>query len=309
MGSGGAHPTDAGGPIVVGSASRDLTTADPRGWRLGGAVTYAGLALAHLGLRPRVLIGADAAGGAAEELELLRQAGADLVVVPLERSPVFDNREVHGVRAQQCEEPGDPLPVGALPPGWRSATQWVFGPVAAELPDAWAAVPPDDAYVAIGWQGLLRELSRGGPVGRRAPRPSPLVARADLVVVSRLDLDPATDVPALGPLLRPGAELVVTDGDLGGTVWQIRDGLAAIARRYPAIPSERSIDPTGAGDAFLAGLVAARRGHPLAASGRRGTDLRLAAAMGSLTVEGVGLHGVPNTAAVGRRLASSLRRG
>ncbi|HEX4898563.1 MAG TPA: hypothetical protein VFV53_09435, partial [Candidatus Limnocylindrales bacterium] len=200
-----AHPrssSGAAGPVVVGSASRDVAAADPRGWRLGGAVTYAGLALARLGLGPRILMGSDPEAAAAEELELLRRAGADLRLVPLARGPVFDNREVGGRRQQRCLEPGDPLPVAALPAAWRDAGDWVLVPVAGELADAWADVPGASARVALGWQGLLRDLSRGGPVARRPAGASPLLGRADLVVVSRLDLDPGARIGDLGAFLR-----------------------------------------------------------------------------------------------------------
>jgi hypothetical protein len=304
--SGGVAPgSDDGGPVVVGSASRDMAASDPRGWRLGGAVTYAGLALTRLGLRPRILIGADGPASTASELDLIRDAGADLRLVALARSPVFDNREVGGVRVQQCLEPGDPLPVDAVPDEWRSATDWLFGPVAGELPGEWGRVPGPSARVALGWQGLLRDLPRGGPVARRPPGPSPLLARADLVVVSRLDLEPGTDIGLLGALLRPGATLVVTDGEVGGEVWQAGPR-ARLTRRYRAIPAATLVDLTGAGDAFLAALVAARRGHSLAPADRPDADLRLAAAMGSLTVEGLGVLGVPELATVTERLRASV---
>jgi sugar/nucleoside kinase (ribokinase family) len=298
-----------GGPVVVGSASRDLAASDPRGWRLGGAVTYAGLALARLGLRPRVLLGADEPALAAAELDLIRDAGAELRLVPLDRGPVFDNREVGGARAQHCLEPGDQLAVTALPGEWRRAADWLFGPVAGELPDEWGSVPAASARVALGWQGLLRDLPRGGPVVRRPPGRSPLLARADLVVVSRLDLAPATPVETLGLLLRPGATLVVTEGEAGGEVWRADGSRARLVRRYRAIPAPTLIDQTGAGDAFLAGLVAARMGHPLAPADRPDADLRLAAAVGSLTVGALGVLGVPTMAAIAERLHASVRPG
>jgi sugar/nucleoside kinase (ribokinase family) len=295
--------------LVVGAASRDVASSDPRGWRLGGAVTYVGLALARLGMRPRVLLGADPVATSAGELDLLREAGADLRVVPLVRSPVFDNRDGSGVREQRCLEPGDPLPVSALPEAWRAATDWVLGPVAGELPDEWGSVPDEAAHVALGWQGLLRYLPRDGLVARRAPWPSPLLARADLAVVSRLDLDPGTRIAELGGLLRPGATLVVTDAEAGGEVWRGEGGRARLARRYAAMATSSLVDGTGAGDAFLAGMVAARLGHPLAAPDWPDADLRLAAAMGSLTVEAVGVLGVPTAAAIEERLGASLRPG
>ena len=295
------------GPVVVGSASRDVAAADPRGWRLGGAVSYVWLALARVGLRPRVLLGADPEAASAAELDLLRAAGADLVVVRLDRGPVFDNREVDGARFQMCLEPGDPLPPGSLPDAWRSAGRWAFVPVANELPETWSELPGPDARVALGWQGLLRFLPRGGPVSRRPPGPSGLLARADLVTVSDLDLDPGTDVQALGAFLAPGATLVVTNGTAGGTAWTIRDGRASEPRRYVAIPAERTVDPTGAGDAFLAGLIAGQMGYAVSAAGRRATDIQLAAAVGSLTVEGEGVHAVPEASAVVERIRSSIR--
>ena len=303
------------GPVVVGSAARDVAAADPRGWRLGGAVTYAGLALARLGLEPRILMGADPEAAAAEELELLRRAGADLTLVPLPRGPVFENRQVGGLREQHCLEPGDPLPVAALPASWRGAGDWLLVPVAGELEDAWADVPGASARVAVGWQGLLRDLPRGGRVARRPPGASPLLGRADLIVVSRLDFDPETRIADLGAFLRRGATLVVTDGEAGGEAWRVEGGQARPATRYEAIAASDLVDGTGAGDTFLAGLVAARMGHPLASvdpqgvDGPPGADLRLAAAIGSLTVEGLGVRGVPSLPAIEERLRSSLRPG
>ena len=303
------------GPVVVGSASRDVASSDPRGWRLGGAVTYAGLALARLGLEPRILMGADPEAAAAEELELLRRAGADLSLVPLARGPVFDNRQVGGLREQHCLEPGDPLPVAALPASWRGAGEWLLVPVAGELEDAWADAPNASARVAVGWQGLLRDLPRGGSVARRPPGASPLLGRADLVGVSRMDLAPGTRIADLGAFLRSGATLVVTDGEAGGEVWRVEGGRARAGARYEAFAADDLVDGTGAGDTFLAGLVAARMGHPLASVGPRGADgppwadLRLAAAIGSLTVEGLGVRGVPSLPAIEERLRAWLRPG
>jgi len=46
--------------VVVGAAARDLTESDPRGWRLGGGVSYGALTTARLGLRTAALVGVDA---------------------------------------------------------------------------------------------------------------------------------------------------------------------------------------------------------------------------------------------------------
>ncbi len=291
--------------VVVGSASRDLTPDDPRGWRLGGAAAYAGLTLARLGLRPRVLLGVDRAAGAAAELQWLRDAGADLYLHPLIEGPVFTNRDSPTGRMQICETPGVPIPPSALPAGWLDAIAWCLVPIADEIDDAWAALSRPGDLVAVGWQGLLRTLSRKGIVIRRAPRASELLKRADVVCLSREDVEDDS-AAALLPLLEPPVMLVVTAGSEGGLSLSADGAGRRLMRRYPAIEADAVVDGTGAGDAFLAGLVAARLGHPLAVSGRHGTDLRLAAALGSLVVERPGLLGVPSMAAVAQRMRRSL---
>ena len=288
-------------PILVGSASRDVTSEDPRGWRLGGAATYAGLALARLGLRPRVVLGVDAEAAVAEELGMLRDAGVELHLVRLEACPVFENRTTPEGRVQTCLEPGRPLPA-VVPAGWSDSSTWLFVPVADELPEAWARLPSSDAFVVLGWQGLLRDLPRGGVVTRRPPVRHPLLGRAGLVCVSREDVDQAMSIEELATLLSPPATLVVTGGSEGGTIWELVPGEVPRVRLYEAIPSPRVVDPTGTGDAFLAGLVAERLGHPLARSDAGNATGRLAAAVASLTVEGAGLAGVPSAAAVAERL-------
>ena len=292
--------------MVVGCAARDVVRDDPRGWRLGGGVTYSGLTLARLGLPTRILVGVDPLAAEADELDALRDAGADVRLVRLARTPVFENIETPDGRIQTCLEPGDPLPVQALPAAWRSAGAWLLGPVAGELPDDWATVPPADALVAFGWQGILRHLPRGGRVGKRPPSASPLLRRSDIVGVSRHDVDPATSLEQLWGLLAPNATLLVTEGHLGG--WEIRlSGGEPVGRRhYPAIPASAEVDPTGAGDVFLGAYLAAQVHHPLPGLGRHGSDLRLAAAAASLNVEGPGLSGVPSLAAVTRRVAGTL---
>ena len=304
-----ARARPAGGParpgvpqvVVVGSASRDVTSDDPRGWRLGGGVTYGALTAARLGLRTAALIGADADAAGAWELDLLREARVELVVARLPRGPVFDNREQPGGRVQICLEPGVPLAAERIPPAWQEAPAWLLAPVASELPDAWATIPAPEACVAFGWQGILRHLEAGQQVRHVAPGPSPLLLRADLVGVSRHDLRHELTVAVVCRWLGREDELLLTCGDEGGLLITLGEHRIERLVRYPPVAAAAAVDPTGAGDVMLAAVLAARVAGGGAAS-RGGRDLRLGAAAASLVVERPGLLGVPSLAQVRARL-------
>jgi sugar/nucleoside kinase (ribokinase family) len=308
---GAVEPRQPPTVVVVGAAARDLVPDDVRGWRLGGGVSYSALTTARLGLRTAAIVGVDAAAHDAPEIDLLREAGVDVRLVPLEHGPIFVNIERPEGRLQLCESPSDPLPVGSVPAAWRESPGWILAPVAAELPPDWARLPSREAFVAVGWQGLLRELVPGEPTHHVAPRPDPIVRRADLVGLSRDDVERDVDLGELYRLLRRGSSLAVTHGDQGGLIVHgARDEQAKTLelRHYPAVRSRVPVDPTGAGDVFLAALAAARI-EPRLVGGRirQGFDLLLAAAAASLVLEGPGLLGVPSREAVRERMAESIR--
>ena len=109
-------------------------------------------------------------------------------------------------------------------------------------------------------------------------------------------------------LLRPGATFALTQGDQGGLVMEAGPTGPRRLRRYPAVRSRAVADPTGAGDVFLAALTAARV-EPRLLGGERATgfDVLLAAAAASLVLEGRGLLGVPDRAAITDRISTARR--
>jgi sugar/nucleoside kinase (ribokinase family) len=286
--------------VHVGSAARDIASDDPRGWRLGGGVTYAALTTASLGLRTAAIVGMDEVAAGAHELDRLREAGVEIHRVALSEGPVFHNRETDAGRAQTCVARGVPIQPTPLPPELLGAPAWSLVPVADEVEDRWGEVPRPDAFVAVSWQGMLRRLVAGRPVERVAPRRRPLLRRADLVGLSHLDVDPSSSLGALTAFLRPGAHLLVTQGGHGGLLVTAAATAPLEVLRYLPLPTEGVVDPTGAGDVALAALLATRIrpdvvGSPNPSLAR---TLRFAAAAGSLAVEGIGLAGVPDLQAV-----------
>jgi len=290
--------------VVVGAACRDLVDDDPRGWRLGGGASYSALALARLGLRVGALVVADDEAASSTELRLVREAGVDLRFVRGARGPIFINVETPAGRQQRSPQVSDPVDPAALPVSWRSAGAWMLAPVAAELGDAWAGIPPPGALVAVGWQGLLRSLVAGEPVERHAPGPSPILRRADLVGVGRDDVALGTEPESLAAHLRPGATMLLTDAARGGVAYRVGERPEDLqARAWESIPIRRYVDPVGAGDTFLAGVFAAWV-DPATTAGYQGPDpdLRLGAACASLVLEGPGVFAVPALEDARRRM-------
>jgi len=288
--------------VIVGSATRDLSDEDERGWMLGGGVTFGALALARLGLRTGVVLGLDEEAASARELELIRGAGAEIVEVPLARGPVFTNVETLAGRIQTCGSLSDPVPIEALPDGWEAAPAFVFAPIASEIPDGWVDVPSAAACVAFAWQGILRNLAAGERVTPKAPGPSPFLERADILAFSRHDVPSELSLRDVGAWVGDECDVLLTAGLIGGVLLRMRKGHITNARVYPSVPSLKEIDATGAGDTMLAGIVAAR----LVAGDegqRLGRDIRTGAAASSLLVEGPGMNSVPTFAQLLARMS------
>lgn len=286
--------------LVVGAASRDLDPTDPRGWRLGGGVTYGAMAAARLGVRVRALIAVDREASSAHELETLARAGVEVQPVLLARGPVFENIELTHGRLQVCHEVCDRLRIAALPAAWRRADALVLAPVAGELGPAWARTVPSDGIVGLGWQGLLRRLTPGQAVESVPAAPSALLRRADIVVASVEDL--RAGGPRLDRLIgRERQQLLITNR--ASPALYVRRSADRLAMRL--LPTRQAVEwqPIGAGDVLLATwvcAVAGTRRHDVAAGAWRPLRLAMAAAAGK--VEAAALADILDLSAMADRL-------
>ena len=176
---------------------------------------------------------------------------------------------------------------------------WILAPVANELGEDWAGVGGQGALVALGLQGWLRRVDRGGWVTSGGALPPAFHGRSDVVALSAEDVPPTASIAGLQGLSRPDGTLLLT---MGG-----RGGLAIFGDRRVTWPTLRGgpiVDPTGAGDVFLAAYVAGRL--LVGAEDRPRLALWLAAAAAACSIEATGLRGVPGLATIAARLRASV---
>ena len=271
-------------------------------------MTYAALTTARLGLRTAAVVGVDEPARTADELDLLREAGVDAPARPARRGADLPQRrdadrprpDAASRRASRCRS--RPLPESWRPrPGLVDRTGRRRG--ARRLG---RRPPPDGAYVGVAWQGFLRDPPAGERVTRRppAPTPTPRAGRRRRREPPRRRPGHAADRPVPAPpARRPAAR---DPGRRGRPPRHPRRRTAAVERRCATgrPTSDRELDPTGAGDMFLAALISAPPGGPASAGrARDGRTCAFAAAAASLVVEGPGLDGVPGPGAVLVRMA------
>jgi 1D-myo-inositol 3-kinase len=205
---------------------------------LGGSAAYAAAILDAFGEPFAVASRVGADFGYASEV-----SHAARVVAGPTTSFVDDYSEPE--RRERVEAICEPLSAGDLPEGpfdvglALGIAGEVTLPVLARMREICRLVLADA-------QSLLREIGPSGEVLLRQPAP-PVLRHLDWLKASRAEAA-HLDVPSL--LQR--VNLIVTDGARGCTV------LTASSKEHvPAVPAVVELDPTGAGDCFLAGFALA----------------------------------------------------
>lgn len=279
------HASERPDFLAIGHITHDLL---PDGsWRLGGAVTYAALTAARLGLRPAIITSAPPDVLAALDAVL---PDIPLSVVSFGEATTFENIYTAQGRQQFLHGRAAPLTLSSVPQAWRDTPIVLLAPVAQEI-DASVVGGFPNSLVAATPQGWLRQWDADGVV-TSSPLASPdiLLPHLRALILSREDIGSSADT-VLGEWARTVPLIAVTCSRDGAYVWEqgVRSEMFA---GYPA----NEVDPTGAGDVFAAAFLCEM--HEMGDAARA---IDFANQVAACSVEAVGGEGIPTREMVAAR--------
>jgi len=266
----------------VGHVVEDLT---PHGPRLGGTATFAALQAHRLGYTAGIVTRATAETLDNPLLNDIELAGRDS-----DTTTTFENTYDDTGRHQRVNRRAEPITDEDVPPEWRNAKLVLLGPVCGEIQVA-EGLLHDNALLAVGAQGWLREVDAAGDVQRRPWSGAPFWRDADVLFVS--DEDVAGIENPLDRWLEEVPKVVMTLARRGA---RIHTG--GRWREIAAFPAEER-DPTGAGDIFSAAYMV--RFHE---TGDVGEAARFASAAAACAVEGEGPDAIAGREQIEERMAA-----
>ncbi|MGE5250509.1 MAG: PfkB family carbohydrate kinase [Bacteroidota bacterium] len=221
--------------LVFGHLSVDLTPAGPR---LGGTVSYSGLAARALGMRVGIVT------SAAPDAPLDELAGIPLVTVPASHSTTFENIPAPEGRRQVIHGRAEPLLLEHIPAAWRTAPILHLAPLAQEFPPA-VASKVSASLVGLTPQGWMRAWDEQGHI-RHIPLhgADQFLPHISAMILSLEDVN--GDLERIEYFAHHTRLLAVTEAEGGSVLYWNGD-----RRRFRA-PKVEEIDATGAGDIYAA---------------------------------------------------------
>lgn len=268
---------------MAGSTTLDLNVIEGRRFaKPGGVTTYAGITYRRHGLPTWV-----ATRVAAQDRRLLAPLADEGVVVLADETPEttrFINRVEAGRRSQQMPSRASAVSLARIAEACRHADALHLGPLHPQdiEPGAFRGLSHPPGLLVLDVQGYVRALSGD----RIRPEVSGILdealGAARVVKSSRSELDVILEHygRSLSRMMKDFdiREWVVTEADRGGFV---QDGPAG-THPFEAERVETPVDPTGAGDVFLAAYVWARfrANRPVDAAARHAARLSAAQVAG-----------------------------
>jgi len=273
--------------VTIGHAARDEFAGDPE-WRIGGTAVYAAAAAARFGARAALVTRV----GPHERERLVGRCarlGITLHALQSEVTTTFAFRYVDGKRQLRLKARAKGIAAEALPADVRETRSVVFASIAHELDRSLFGVFAGVPRVLVA-QGYLRTWDADGTVRRRDwDEASEVLPQVSVAVLSEEDLGGDVDAARRWSAVAP---VIVTIAERGALI--LRDGRDVVV---PGFAADAVVDPTGAGDAFAAGLgLALADGRDLVEAAR------FANAVASFAVEAVGIDGLADRARVEQRI-------
>lgn len=273
--------------LAIGHVTRDEFEGDPE-WRLGGTALYTAAAAARLGAQAALVTRVGPVERSALE-ERCASLGVELHALPSEVTTTFVFRYESGRRVLRLRARSRALRIDDVPAVLRTADAVILGSVAHEIDRS--LLGAFSGAVVVTAQGFLREWAADGTIhARRWDGAAAEAANVTAIVLSEEDVAGDLAEPRRWASYRP---VVVTLAERGAML--LVDGTEQLVS---ACHADRVVDPTGAGDAFAAGLaIALAEGRDL------GSAARFANAVASFAVEAIGTEGLADRARVSARMA------
>jgi len=289
--------------IVFGHITHDIiVTPDKRTCKtLGGVATYTSLTAAKLGVIVGIVtkVGMDFRD---EHLEYLRRPNVDLLGLNLGtgKTTAFENAyDKRGKRTQRLLSYAEPIETGDIPAAYFKAKCFHFGPVFHEV--------SYDIIKVAHEKGILTSLDPQGYCREREPRyvvkfrswekAEEILPYVDILKCDETEAEKMTGTSDLskasGLIHSFGPKIVLITRGVNGSILFHQNRL----ERIPVVPAKKTVDSTGAGDAYSAGFIAEylRSGDPKRSA-------LFASCVASYVVEGVGITTLPTREMVIRRL-------
>jgi sugar/nucleoside kinase (ribokinase family) len=244
---------------VVGSVTIDRNElADRTLLKAGGAATYAGLTYRRHSV-PTVIV-CNVAPAEEAILALLRRQGIQVNSGRTGHTTRFVNREQPGGRTQSA-------PALAASIGWGQVAAVCDRVACLHLgplhpgdidPQVFSGLQRSNALIVLDAQGLTRRIDRGRIAAAGSEHLAAALRAADIVKADEAELEVVraacgADIEALMERYDI-AEWIVTRGPRGGSI-HVRGGRD---HHYEPVGVGPPVDPTGAGDVFLAAYTVAR---------------------------------------------------
>jgi len=275
-----------------------LDTGNPD--RLGGGVSYSGIAARNLDARVTILTRAPETH---PYLCTLRQRGITIIVPPSDSNTSDQNRittfsneyDRHGNRQQVLLERQDPITTRDLIhlPTLRQRPTFLVAPIIGEVETAVIPKLAKKGEVAVTPQGYFRKTGENGVIYQKDwSGYEKHLAFAKYVILSDEDIavEGVRNDALLSTLRGIVPTVILTRGELGATVYSQEEGELPIAAFE--LYSNEILDPTGAGDVFAAAfLITMKRTGNL-------HNAAVAAALYAaikLTTPGIGIEAVPSS--------------